>query len=153
MLLFYAFKLKRAPRTVQVPTHLSGSRSYLLNGFPMFPSAPGPCRPPSAGPAVPPLGRCFRSGSLSSREPVVPLSCSAVSELFRFRITGNVNKKNKQILTRGAPTERRAVTVGLSAGSRPLAGRVMEQWEPLRTVLSPRSASSSLPSLRSAESH
>lgn len=94
-MLVYSYKLMDTQSRCQ---HLSRSRSrsgsYLLNGFPMLPSSPGPCRPPAAGPVASLPGRCFRSGSLSSRVPVVPLSCSAVSELFRFLITGNDRQPN-----------------------------------------------------------
>lgn len=100
-------------------THLSRTRSYLLNGFPMLPSSPGPCRPPAAGPAASPPGRCFRSGSLSSRVPVVPLSCSAVSELFRFRITGNVTKTN---------IKRRKTDWMTSRYSGPVSGEEAVSW-------------------------
>ena len=87
-------------------------RSHLLNGLPMFPpsSSSGPCRSPAAGPAALLPGRCFRSGSLSSREPVVPRSFSAVSELFRFLITGEEN--------RGLTTENRAGRRPRSCGRR-----------------------------------
>lgn len=101
---------------------LSRRCSYLLNGFMAFTSAPGPCRLSAEGPAVPLTVRCFKSGSSSSREP---LSGSAVGELFRFRITRNVKGQDKK---------------GMPAGSRPLAGWVMET-EPLRTALRPHTAS------------
>lgn len=88
--------------------------SYLRNGFAMLRSSPGPRRPPAAGPAAPLPVRCFGSGSLSSRVPVVSMSCSAVCELFRFRIPGNV--MNKQMLRGG----HRPDEMLQSAGRRPL---------------------------------
>lgn len=109
-------------QTLKQLLHLSRRCSYLLNGFMAFTSAPGPCRLSAEGPAVPLTVRCFKSGSSSSREPLLG---SAVSELFRFRITRNVKGQDKK---------------GMSAGSRPLAGWVMET-EPLRTALRPHTAS------------
>lgn len=73
-----------------------------------FTSALGPCRSSAEGPAVTLTVRCFKFGSSSSREP---LSDCAVGELFRFRITGKDKGRD---------------TKGMSAGSRPLAGWVME---------------------------
>lgn len=110
---------------------VSGGRSNLRNGFPMLRSSAGPLRPQAAGPAAPLSGRCFRSGSLSSRVPVVALSCSAVSELFRFRITENVTQ---QILTGETPTnepvsEREALACQRGGGRSPAGWRSSEsRW-------------------------
>ena len=110
------------------PAHLSRFGSYLLNGFPMFRCSAGPGRLPAAGPNGPPPGRCFRSGSLSSRVPVV--SSSAVSELFRFRITGNVKR---EMLTGGRRQKHEPSARACQRGRRPRACGATERGEPVRT--------------------
>lgn len=116
-----------------------------------------PCCPPLPGPAGRPLraplppcrdaasgpGRCPAECRLSRCHAPQSASCSAFSSL---------ETTDNRTLTGGRAAEGRAVTAGLSAGRRPLAGRAVERWEPVRTELSPRCASSSLPALRSAES-
>lgn len=87
-----------------------------------FVSAPGPCRSPAEGPAVPLTGRCFKSGSSSSTES---LSGSAVGELFRFRITRNVKGQDQ----------------GNVSGEQAFSGMGDGNREQLRTALRPRSAS------------
>lgn len=76
----YKFKYKDNPPHAHTHTHTPHRSCYhLLNGFPMSPPAPGSAAPLPAG--------LLRSGSLSGEGPPVLPSRSAVSELFRFRIT------------------------------------------------------------------